>query len=105
VYSVSSDRQIHSPAGPIGRRILRWRALVPVSHGTLATGRTDSTGAAARNQTLSEPRAAAVEEYLVSKGVAVDRLTTVGFGASQPVADNGTELGRAQNRRVELVRK
>ena len=68
-------------------------------------GHTDSSGAAAHNQALSEQRAAAVKTYLVSKGVAEPRLATAGFGASKPVADNATELGRAQNRRVELVRK
>ena len=41
----------------------------------------------------------------MAKGVAESRLATAGFGASKPVADNATELGRAQNRRVELVRK
>jgi outer membrane protein OmpA-like peptidoglycan-associated protein len=68
-------------------------------------GHTDATGAAAHNQTLSEQRAAAVKAYLVAKGVAEPRLATGGFGASKPVADNATELGRAQNRRVELVRR
>jgi OOP family OmpA-OmpF porin len=68
-------------------------------------GHTDATGAAAHNQALSEQRAAAVREYLISKGVAAERLTAVGFGASRPVADNETELGRARNRRVELVRR
>jgi outer membrane protein OmpA-like peptidoglycan-associated protein len=67
-------------------------------------GHTDSTGAAAHNQTLSEQRAASVRDYLVGKGVSGDRLTAVGFGQTKPVADNATELGRAQNRRVELVR-
>jgi outer membrane protein OmpA-like peptidoglycan-associated protein len=68
-------------------------------------GHTDSTGAAAHNQALSEQRAAAVKAYLVGKGVAESRLTTAGFGASRPAADNATELGRAANRRVELVRR
>ena len=68
-------------------------------------GHTDATGAAAHNQALSEQRAAAVKAYLVSKGVAESRLSSAGFGASRPVADNATELGRAQNRRVELVRR
>ncbi len=71
----------------------------------LVEGHSDSTGAAAHNQTLSEQRAESVKAYLVTKGVDAARLTTAGFGASKPVADNATELGRAQNRRVELVRK
>ena len=68
-------------------------------------GHTDATGTAAHNQTLSEQRAAAVKAYLVAKGVAEARLATAGFGATKPVADNATELGHAQNRRVELVRQ
>ncbi len=67
-------------------------------------GHTDSTGAEAHNQTLSVSRAQSVRDYLAGKGVAVARLQTAGFGQSKPVADNATELGRAQNRRVELVR-
>ena len=68
-------------------------------------GHTDATGTPAHNQTLSEQRAASVRDYLVSRGAASSRLNSVGFGQSKPVADNATELGRAQNRRVELVKK
>lgn len=68
-------------------------------------GHTDSTSTAAHNHTLSEQRAASVKEYLAGKGVAAARLSTAGFGSSRPVADNATELGRAQNRRVELVKR
>jgi len=67
-------------------------------------GHTDSTGTAARNLTLSTQRAASVRDYLVGKGASAARLTAVGLGQSKPVADNTTELGRARNRRVELVR-
>jgi len=67
-------------------------------------GHTDATATTAHNQTLSEQRAAAVKVQLVAAGVAAQRLTTKGFGASQPVADNATGVGRAQNRRVELVK-
>lgn len=68
-------------------------------------GHTDATGSAEHNWTLSEQRAASVKTYLVEKGIAADRLTTAGFGPEKPVADNDSELGRAQNRRVELVRQ
>lgn len=66
------------------------------------TGHTDSQGQAASNQTLSEQRAAAVKSYLINKGVDGSKISTRGMGASNPVADNATAAGRAQNRRVEL---
>jgi OOP family OmpA-OmpF porin len=66
-------------------------------------GHTDSHGTDAYNQTLSENRANSVKDYLVSKGVAPDRLTTVGFGESRPIASNGTDAGRAKNRRDEII--
>lgn len=65
-------------------------------------GHTDNRGTDAYNQRLSERRARAVCDYLESRGVAASRLEAVGFGESKPVADNETEEGRAQNRRVEL---
>lgn len=68
-------------------------------------GHTDSTSTAAHNLALSEQRAKSVQDYLTGKGIVASRLSTVGFGQSKPVADNATELGRARNRRVELVRK
>jgi len=66
-------------------------------------GHTCSLGTDAYNHNLSERRAASVREYLVSKGVSSDRLTTRGLGEVNPVASNDTEDGRSQNRRVELV--
>jgi len=68
-------------------------------------GHTDSQGSAEYNQGLSERRAQAVLDYLVSHGVNAENVTARGYGESEPVADNGTEEGRAANRRVELRRK
>jgi OmpA-OmpF porin, OOP family len=69
-------------------------------------GHTDNVGGAAANLKLSQDRAAAVKSYLVqTSGVAADRLTTSGFGDTKPVAPNTSEEGRAQNRRVELVKR
>jgi len=69
-------------------------------------GHTDNVGQAAANMKLSQDRAAAVKAYLVqSLGITAARLTTAGFGDTKPVADNKTEEGRLQNRRVELVKK
>jgi OOP family OmpA-OmpF porin len=65
-------------------------------------GHTDSTGDAAYNMDLSQRRAATVELYLESKGIAKDRITSRGYGQEQPIADNNTKEGRAANRRVEL---
>ena len=67
-------------------------------------GHTDNSGAAQRNKALSAERAAAVVQALVTSGIAKDRLQSAGFGADKPVADNGSEDGRARNRRVELVK-
>ncbi|RYY66410.1 MAG: flagellar motor protein MotB [Chitinophagaceae bacterium] len=65
-------------------------------------GHTDNVGTAADNQKLSDNRARAVVRYFVEKGIKPARLEAKGFGATQPVADNKTEEGRAQNRRTEL---
>ncbi|WP_237219639.1 OmpA family protein [Sphingomonas arenae] len=65
-------------------------------------GHTDSTGSDAYNQSLSERRAQSVASYLSSRGVAPARMATRGFGETQPIADNATEYGRSQNRRVEI---
>jgi OmpA-OmpF porin, OOP family len=65
-------------------------------------GHTDNTGNTEKNQILSDSRAKAVVAYLIKKGVAEERMTSVGFGQDQPVADNATAAGRAKNRRVEL---
>ncbi|MBI3904000.1 MAG: OmpA family protein, partial [Pseudomonas fluorescens] len=65
-------------------------------------GHTDSVGTDAYNQSLSERRASSVAEYLLSQGVAPNKVTSEGKGKSQPIADNETEEGRAKNRRVEL---
>jgi outer membrane protein OmpA-like peptidoglycan-associated protein len=67
-------------------------------------GHTDSTGTLSFNQQLSQQRAAAVRDYLVSQGLKSTEIVAVdGFGPSQPVASNATPAGRQQNRRVEIV--
>ncbi len=65
-------------------------------------GYADTTGAEPYNQGLSERRAQAVQDYLVSKGVAPGQLTTKGYGEGNPAAANNTSKGRAKNRRVEI---
>jgi outer membrane protein OmpA-like peptidoglycan-associated protein len=73
------------------------KTLVEVS------GHTDSTGSEAHNQALSERRAQAVATYVQAQGIPPVRFLVVGFGESRPIADNATEQGRAQNRRVEIT--
>ncbi|AZN68419.1 OmpA family protein [Acinetobacter haemolyticus] len=65
-------------------------------------GHTDSSGDASRNVILSKERAVAVQDYLVSKNIATDRLSTEGKGSSEPIADNATADGRRKNRRIEF---
>lgn len=65
-------------------------------------GHTDSQDRLGKNQQLSEARARAVLDYLVSKGVAAGRLSSTGYGGSRPIADNDTPTGRAKNRRIEF---
>jgi outer membrane protein OmpA-like peptidoglycan-associated protein len=69
----------------------------------LVEGHTDSRGSDTTNMALSKARADSVSSFMVSKGVAADRITSTGLGPSRPVADNNTAEGRAMNRRVEIV--
>ncbi len=66
-------------------------------------GHTDSTGTQAYNMKLSEQRAASVKNYLAGHGVPGQRMHTIGAGPNHPIADNSTEAGRAENRRVEIT--
>jgi outer membrane protein OmpA-like peptidoglycan-associated protein len=69
----------------------------------LVVGHTDSVGADGYNQALSERRAEATADYIASNGVARSRISTVGSGEREPVATNGTDAGRRENRRVEVA--
>jgi outer membrane protein OmpA-like peptidoglycan-associated protein len=74
----------------------------PISR-MVVEGHTDSQGQPAYNQDLSQRRAQSVRDYLVSRGIASDRISAQGFGSSRSVADNKSPEGRANNRRVEIV--
>lgn len=65
-------------------------------------GHTDSDGDDASNLTLSQQRANAVKAYLVSKGIKADRIISIGLGETRPIANNGSEAGKAKNRRTEI---
>ena len=66
-------------------------------------GHTDNVGKDSFNKWLSLKRADAVKAYLVTKGIDKERINTVGYGSSRPVASNDTEEGRSQNRRTEIL--
>lgn len=83
---------------PALKRLLEY----PQAHLTIHAY-TDSHGSLAYNQNLSERRALSVSNYFVSEGVAASQLTLDAKGETQPVADNHTDAGRAQNRRVVLT--
>lgn len=72
-------------------------------HGALVQGHTDSSGTSEYNQALSERRAGSVKVELVKVGMHEPEVRTVGLGETRPVADNATEEGKAQNRRVVIV--
>lgn len=69
----------------------------------MVIGHTDDTGSDSYNYTLSQQRAQSVKNYAVANGVSASRISTVGKGETEPIADNTTDDGRAQNRRVEIV--
>lgn len=69
----------------------------------IVQGHTDSTGSDAHNQALSERRARSVEQELIARGVDGGRIASMGFGETQPVADNDTAAGRQRNRRVDVM--
>jgi len=86
------------------KKILDMSAATLKDSGAAVTvaGHTDSTGEADYNMTLSAARAAAVVDYLTSRGVSGNKLSAKGYGEEKPVADNSLRAGRAKNRRVEL---
>jgi OmpA-OmpF porin, OOP family len=100
VFAFNSDRIEADERGTLNEAvdILRRYPELRVE----VAGHTDAVGAPAYNQALSERRARAVMEYLAAAGIARERMTVRGYGPTEPVADNSTEQGRAQNRRVEL---
>lgn len=106
VYGINFDTG-RATIQPDSTKVLKEVKALLEQHPTLklrVEGHTDNVGNAASNRTLSEARAAAVKKWLAAQGVAEGRLTTAGFGDTRPVAPNSTEEGKAQNRRVELVR-
>ena len=96
------DKSVLKPAGRASLDDLVAKIQGVNVETIITTGHTDSIGTDAYNQRLSLRRANAVKAYLVSKGVAADRIVVEGKGEKQPVASNSTREGRAKNRRVEI---
>ncbi len=99
-FQTNSDRLL---PGAEGR--LNQAAATLLKNPTIkveVAGHTDSDGSAAYNENLSARRAQTVHDYLANRGVAVNRMTVRGYGESEPIADNSTREGKAQNRRVVL---
>jgi outer membrane protein OmpA-like peptidoglycan-associated protein len=92
---------LRADARPVLDEAAHTLAARPEVH-VAVEGHTDAVGSDAYNLRLSERRARTVVDYLTAAGVAASRLEAHGFGASQPIADNTAEDGRARNRRVEL---
>jgi OOP family OmpA-OmpF porin len=96
------DKSVLKPAAKTSLDNLSGQIKSLALEVVIATGHTDSVGTDAYNQKLSVRRADAVKKYLVSKGIADNRIQIEGKGESQPVADNKTADGRAKNRRVQI---
>ena len=106
-YDITFDSGSATLKPESDKEIARIVALMidnPNSHYEVQ-GHTDNTGSAASNLKLSQKRAQAVVDRMVKLGVPKDRLTAVGKGQEEPIADNDTEEGRAKNRRVVFVKK
>jgi len=97
----SNKADLRPDALPELDKVAEWFASHPEAEADIE-GHTDNTASANYNQTLSERRAKAVREYLISKGISPDRLSYAGYGYSRPVAPNDTPEGRQKNRRVEI---
>ena len=102
-FDVDSDH-LRADAKPAIDELLAALKANPTWHVSIE-GHTDASGNAAHNLDLSQRRAASVKAALVAAGIAADRMKTAGFGQTKPVAPNDTAIGRAQNRRVEVVKQ
>ncbi len=100
-FGTSDDGLNSSATGILDRVVVAMRRYpLPVAD---IVGHTDSIGDAPVNQSLSEERAQAVATYLTENGIGAERLTVGGRGETEPIADNETEQGRQENRRVNFV--
>jgi OOP family OmpA-OmpF porin len=96
------DKAVLKPEGKAKMDDLAEKVKELTLEVVIAVGHTDAKGSDSYNQKLSIRRSEAVKAYLVDKGIDASRIYTEGKGEAQPVADNKTDAGRAQNRRVEI---
>ena len=99
-FDYNSD-VIHPEGKAVLDQVFRIMAAAPLVAVDI-TGHTDSDGDSNRNLSLSRRRAAAVKQYLVSRGIKAERLETEGFGSSKPIVPNDTPENKARNRRIEF---
>lgn len=107
LYGINFDfdsAKLRGNSAPVLDKVAAWLKAHPNAKLEIE-GHTDDSGTATHNQTLSQGRADAAKAYLVGAGIAADRLTTAAFGATKPLAANDSETHRAQNRRVEIVKR
>lgn len=97
----SSSASINADSTGLLDRLVEIAMRCPATAVEIA-GHTDADGDAAFNQSLSEKRAIAIQDYLVRAGLSAERFSTVGYGSSQPIAANDTDEGRTANRRIEF---
>ena len=103
LFDTSSSAVSEEDGSRIDQAIAQFRSLpddIEAQTRIEIEGHTDNTGSEAYNQALSERRANAVKAWVVSRGINPAQITTVGKGESEPVDDNATREGRANNRRV-----
>jgi OOP family OmpA-OmpF porin len=98
----SSSASINADSAGLLDRLVETAMRCPSTNVEIV-GHTDRSGAEEFNQELSEKRAQAVADYLVTAGLPADRFTAVGYGSALPIASNDTDEGKAQNRRIEFV--
>ncbi len=103
VYFATGKDVILKRSFPLLQQVARLLRAHPEIAKLRIEGHTDARGDAKKNVDLSQRRAGTVRQFLVDAGISADRLEAEGFGPSRPVAENKTEAGREQNRRVEFV--
>jgi outer membrane protein OmpA-like peptidoglycan-associated protein len=101
IYFYAGSAEIREESKPIIAEIISYLKENPEVK-IVVEGHTDNVGSESSNQKLSENRAKIVMNKLIEGGINKDRLSIKGYGSKQPISDNGTEAGRAQNRRVTI---